>query len=164
MVISHSSPVPVVRLKSTLHLKSTLLLKITLILKYSRISLIHCQMQLIWVLVSTNDVLNNWIIMVLKKCKRIPIKKESIIGLEGRLKILWVEKYSKSIGITVLKYWINSKTRGVWILEWHLHVVFSSCDGAEHALLRASVRRRCDPSFVVARVRFVQKDRRHSLL
>ena len=72
-------------------------------------------MQLIWVLVSTNDVLNNWIIMVLKKCKRIPIKKESIIGLEGRLKILWVEKYSKSIGITVLKYLINSKTRGVWI-------------------------------------------------
>ena len=45
----------------------------------------------------------------------------------------------------------------------HLHVVFSSCDGAEYALLRASVRRRCDPSFVVARVRFVQKDRRHSL-
>ena len=90
-------PVPVVRLKSTLHLKSTLLLKITLILKYSRICLIYCQMQLIWVLVSTNDVLNNWIIMVLKKCKRIPIKKESIIGLEGRLKILWVEKYSKSI-------------------------------------------------------------------
>ena len=82
-------------------------------------------MQLIWVLVSTNDVLNNWIIMVLKKCKRIPIKKESIIGLEGRLKILWVEKYSKSIGITVLKYLINSKTRGVWILEWHLHVVTS---------------------------------------
>ena len=82
-------------------------------------------MQLIWVLVSTNDVLNNWIIMVLKKCKRISIKKESIIGLEGRLKILRVEKYSKSIGITVLKYWINSKTRGVWILEWHLHVVTS---------------------------------------
>ena len=54
-------------------------------------------MQLIWVLVSTNDVLNNWIIMVLKKCKRIPIKKESIIGLEGRLKILWVEKYSKTV-------------------------------------------------------------------
>ena len=82
-------------------------------------------MQLIWVLVSTNDVLNNWIIMVLKKCKRIPIKKESIIGLEGRLKILWVEKYSKSIGITVLKYWynwINSKTRGVWILEYLLPV------------------------------------------
>ena len=61
--------VPVVRLKSTLHLKSTLLLKITLILKYSRISLIYCQMQLIWVLVSTNDVLNNWIIMVLKNAK-----------------------------------------------------------------------------------------------
>ena len=43
-------------------------------------------------------------------------------GLEGRLKILWVEKYSKSIGITVLKYWINSKTRGVWILEYLLPV------------------------------------------
>ena len=79
-------------------------------------------MQLIWVLVSTNDVLNNWIIMVLKKCKSIPIKKESILGLEGRLKILWVEKYSKSIGITVLKYLINSKTRGVWILEYLLPV------------------------------------------
>ena len=101
--------VPVVRLKSTLHLKSTLLLKITLILKYSRISLIYCQMQLIWVLVSTNDVLNNWIIMVLKKCKRIPIKKESIIGLEGRLKILWVEKYSKSI--VVLLCWSTGLTQ-----------------------------------------------------
>ena len=54
-------------------------------------------MQLIWVLVPTNDVLYNWIIMVLEKCKRIPIKKESIIGIEGRLKILWVEKYSKSV-------------------------------------------------------------------
>ena len=54
-------------------------------------------MQLIWVLVPTNDVLYNWTIMVLEKCKRIPIKKESIIGIEGRLKILWVEKYSKSV-------------------------------------------------------------------
>ena len=93
----HKVLVPVVPLKSTLHLKSTLLLKITLILKYSIFSLIHYQMQLIWVLVPTNDVLYNWTIMVLKKCKRIPIKKESIIGIEGRLKILWVDKYSKSV-------------------------------------------------------------------
>ena len=34
-------------------------------------------MQLIWVLVPTNDVLYNWIIMVLGKCKRIAIKKKS---------------------------------------------------------------------------------------
>ena len=117
-------PVPVVRLKSTLHLKSTLLLKITLILKYSRISLIYCQMQLIWVLVSTNDVLNNWIIMVLKKCKRIPIKKESIIGLEGRLKILWVEKYSK----TVLLCWSTGLTQrlevsGFWNIYYQYIII-----------------------------------------
>ena len=33
-------------------------------------------MQLIWVLVSTNDVLNNWIIMVLRKCKKGAEKRE----------------------------------------------------------------------------------------
>ena len=88
-------------------------------------------MQLIWVLVPTNDVLYNWIIMVLEKCKRIPIKKESIIGLEGRLKILWVEKYSKSCVLVrglryrycaevhfFFVYWINTKDSRLRCLDF----------------------------------------------
>ena len=90
------------------------------------------------------------------------------MSFKGRLKILSVEKYSKSCLLyLVLKYWINSKTRSVWILEWHLHVVSSSCNGAEHAthycerLYGGDVIRRL---LCGTRTLFVQRDRRHSLL